>query len=334
MPAKIKADRYRQWSINAATLAMQVPDIVDRETLLMIARLHLAAAIKADRRKISGPMQTCAARAAATWPGPWGRCVRPAPTLHVSWLPACLLMRPCRSPLSEMAVSSCWKMKLQRKAAAINPPLRGVASIQPSSGSRKGPPKKGNAEKERPNRWTIRRPSDAAGTSEATTLPLAGHHEALATAPQRRSNAGNLVRAELVHDHDIPAVQRGNQHLLDIGEEGLAVDRAIEHTGSNQAILAHTGDEGRGIPVPVRYSINQPTAHFGPAVEPGHIGFGPGLVDEDQPGWIKLRLAVTPFGSSRDNVRPILLTRPERLFFSVSPSSFNVCQISPTLAET
>jgi hypothetical protein len=48
----------------------------------------------------------------------------------------------------------------------------------------------------------------------------------------------------------------------------------------------------------------------------------------------KRRLAVAPFASSCDDVRPILLTRPERLFFSLSPSSLNVCQISPTLAET
>ena len=74
----------------------------------------------------------------------------------------------------------------------------------------------------------------------------------------RLANAGNLVRAEPVHDHDIAAVQRGNQHLLDIGEEGLAIDRPIEYARSNQAILAQTGDEGRGIPVPVRHSIDQP----------------------------------------------------------------------------
>jgi hypothetical protein len=55
---------------------------------------------------------------------------------------------------------------------------------------------------------------------------------------------------------------------------------------------------------------------------------------KDQPGRIKRRLAVAPFASSCDDVRPILLTRPERLFFSLSPSSLNVCQISPTLAET
>ena len=76
------------------------------------------------------------------------------------------------------------------------------------------------------------------------------------------TNAGNLVRAEPVHDHDIATVQRGNQHLLDIGEEGLAVDRPIEHAGGNQAIAAQTGDEGRGIPVPVRHGIDQPMTHL------------------------------------------------------------------------
>ena len=54
----------------------------------------------------------------------------------------------------------------------------------------------------------------------------------------RLANAGNLVRAEPVHDHDIATAQRGNQHLLDIGEEGFAVDRPIEHTGGRQAIAA------------------------------------------------------------------------------------------------
>jgi len=148
------------------------------------------------------------------------------------------------------------------------------------------------------------------------------------------TNAGDLVRAKPIHDHDIAAPQRGNQHLLDIGEEGLAVDRPIEHAGGNQAIAAQTGDEGRGIPVPVRHSIDQPMTHSRPAVKPGHVGLGPGLVDEDQPGRIKRPLAVAPFRTSCDDVRTILLARPERLFFSVSPSSFSVYQISPTLAET
>src|SRR6516225_1839040 len=66
----------------------------------------------------------------------------------------------------------------------------------------------------------------------------------------------------------------------------------------------------------------------------GHIGLRPGLVDEDQPGRIKRRLALTPFRTRLGDVRPILLGRPERLFFSVRPSNFSVCHTSPTLAGT
>jgi hypothetical protein len=54
MPAEAKAARHRRWAANAAMAAMQVSSAIDRETLLMIARLHLAVAIKADRRKVSG----------------------------------------------------------------------------------------------------------------------------------------------------------------------------------------------------------------------------------------------------------------------------------------
>ena len=139
------------------------------------------------------------------------------------------------------------------------------------------------------------------------------------------ADAGNLVRTESVHDGDIATAQGGNQHLLDIGEERLGVDRSIEHAGSDQAILAQTGDEGRGIPVPVRHSIDQPTTYLGPAVEPGHIGFRPGLVDEDQPVRIKRRLALTPFRTRLSDVRPILLGRPERV---VSPRSATCARIA------
>jgi hypothetical protein len=59
----------------------------------------------------------------------------------------------------------------------------------------------------------------------------------------RLANAGNLVRAQIVHDDDIATGQRRRQHLLDIGKERLSIDRSIEHAGSDQAVLAQTGDE-------------------------------------------------------------------------------------------
>ena len=84
----------------------------------------------------------------------------------------------------------------------------------------------------------------------------------------------------------------------------------------------------------MRYCINQPVTHLGPAVEPDHVRLGPGLIDEDQPTRVQLRLVLAPFLSGLGDVRSILLGGPERLFLSDRPSSFNVCQISPTLAAT
>ena len=86
--------------------------------------------------------------------------------------------------------------------------------------------------------------------------------------------------------------------------------------------------------MPVGYCINQPVAHRGPAIEPDHVGLGPGFIDEDQLARIQLRLVLAPLRPGLGYVRTILLGGPERLFLSDRPSSFNVCQISPTLAAT
>jgi hypothetical protein len=150
----------------------------------------------------------------------------------------------------------------------------------------------------------------------------------------RLADPGDLVGTEIVHDDDVATCQRGNQHLLDIGKERLAVDRSIEHARGDQAILAQAGYEGGGLPVPMGYCINQSVAHRGPAIEPDHVGLGPGLIDEDQLACVQLRLVLAPFRPGLGDVRSILLGGPERLFFSDKPSSFNVCQISPTLAAT
>ena len=39
------------------------------------------------------------------------------------------------------------------------------------------------------------------------------------------ADAAHLVASEVVHDHDVAGRKRRSQHLLDVGAEGLAVDR-------------------------------------------------------------------------------------------------------------
>jgi hypothetical protein len=124
------------------------------------------------------------------------------------------------------------------------------------------------------------------------------------------ADPGDLVGTEIVHDDDVATDQRGNQNLLDIGKEQLAIDRSVEHARGDQAILAQASNEGGGVPVPMRHCINQPVTHLGPAVEPDHVRLGPGLVDEDQPTRVQRRLVLAPFRPGLGDVRSILLGGP------------------------
>ena len=43
------------------------------------------------------------------------------------------------------------------------------------------------------------------------------------------SNSWSLMARQIVHNHDVAGADFGHQHLLDIGLEGIAVDRTVEH---------------------------------------------------------------------------------------------------------
>lgn len=68
-------------------------------------------------------------------------------------------------------------------------------------------------------------------------------------APGADGGAGGLalVAAEVVHDHHVAGGEGGSQDLLDIDEEGLAVDRPVGHEGGVDAVAAQGGDEGQGV---------------------------------------------------------------------------------------
>ena len=99
---------------------------------------------------------------------------------------------------------------------------------------------------------------------------------------------------QIVHDHDVAGTEFGHQHLLDIGLEGIAVDRTVEQHRCGDAGETKAGDEGRGLPMPLRDAGAQPFALGRPAMEARHIGRGPSLIDEDEALRIELGLAVEP----------------------------------------
>jgi len=99
---------------------------------------------------------------------------------------------------------------------------------------------------------------------------------------------------KIIHDHDIAGTEFRHQHLLDIGLEGVAVDRAVEDHGRRQAGEAEASDEGRGLPMPLRDAGAQPLALGRPAMEARHVGRRPSLIDEDETLWIEFGLVVEP----------------------------------------
>ena len=128
-----------------------------------------------------------------------------------------------------------------------------------------------------------------------------------------------FVRSQIVENDDIVGLEGGGEELLDIGQKALAVDGAVEHAGRLDAIVAQRGQKGRCFPMAMGDFGDQPMSARSPAVKAGHVGFGPGLVDEDQSRRIDLLLTPLPADAMALYVRTILLLRDERLFLSVTP---------------
>lgn len=68
----------------------------------------------------------------------------------------------------------------------------------------------------------------------------------------RLSGALDLVGGQTVQDDDAAGAQRWGEHLPDIGDEGLAVHRAVEDHGRRETVEAQTRHQRRGLPVAVR----------------------------------------------------------------------------------
>ena len=137
---------------------------------------------------------------------------------------------------------------------------------------------------------------------------------------------------QVVGDDDVTDRQAGCQELLDIGEEGIAIDRAIEHQRSDHAVEPKPRQEGAGVPVTMRHSGQQALAAGTAATQPCHVCCGPGFVEEDQLLGVQPGLKLVPDPTSFGDISTLLLGRSERLFFHVSPRRSSVFHISPALA--
>src|SRR6266568_8757669 len=110
----------------------------------------------------------------------------------------------------------------------------------------------------------------------------------------RLSNAGNQVDSAVIHYDDVIAPERGNQALLDIGEEHLSGHGTLNHHWRGHFIVAQGGHEGDRLPCSKRNGADHPDAAWSSPPEPHHVGADRSLVDKNQPGGIKHALLSHP----------------------------------------
>lgn len=93
----------------------------------------------------------------------------------------------------------------------------------------------------------------------------------------------------------------------DIVLEYLTIHRPVEDQGRDNTVMAQAGHECGCAPVPVRRAANQSLPTPAAAMASVHVGFGPGLVNEDQTLSSETMLIVAPPPACGGDVRPVLL---------------------------
>ena len=121
------------------------------------------------------------------------------------------------------------------------------------------------------------------------------------------SNPIALVGAQIVEDDDVAGRKRWGEYALDINLKDHPVHGSVDHEWRRDRVVAQSGDEGGGLPMAVGDGANQALTPHAAALPAHHVGFCPGLVDEDQRGWIKRGLMAPPSQARGGHVRPVLL---------------------------
>jgi len=123
-----------------------------------------------------------------------------------------------------------------------------------------------------------------------------------------------LMTSQIIHDDDVAGLQHGDELLLDISTEALAVDWSVEDARCREPIPAQRAEEGQCAPMAVRRQAAQPLALRPPASQWSHVGLNPGLVDEDKALRVEAGLPETPSLTPAGDISARLLEGEQRFF--------------------
>jgi hypothetical protein len=133
------------------------------------------------------------------------------------------------------------------------------------------------------------------------------------------SNA--FVAAQIVEHDDVARPQGWHQELCHPCQEQAAIDGAVKNAGGNKAVGSQGGQERHGGPARVRHRGDQTLSAQRSAMGAGHVGLGPGLVDEDQAHWINAVLVTLPPLALAGDVGTVLLGGAQGFYGMARPSS-------------
>src|SRR6202790_4070340 len=107
-------------------------------------------------------------------------------------------------------------------------------------------------------------------------------------------HTSDLVERDVVDHHNVPALERWDQTLLYVSQEGLSIHGSFDQHRSHDAGLPQPSEKRHRLPVSHRGIADQALAAWIPTVEPQHVSGDCRLVDKYEVGRIKKTLLPNP----------------------------------------
>ena len=127
-------------------------------------------------------------------------------------------------------------------------------------------------------------------------------------------HAGNFVGREIIHHHDVVALEHRRQALLHIGHESWSIDRSVDDHRSHHLVMPQGSDECDRLPCSLRNMTDQSLATRATSPETDHIDSDRGLIDKDQSRRIKKALLPNPAPTRSRHVGAVLLGCSQAFF--------------------
>ena len=122
------------------------------------------------------------------------------------------------------------------------------------------------------------------------------------------------MAAEVVHNDDVAWREDGRENLLDISAETCAIDRSVDDAGRGEPVATQPRQKCEGPPSPEGRFGDEAFASGASAMGARHVGFRPGLVDEDKSPGVDLRLTRLPLLTPPGDIRPVLFGGAKAFF--------------------